>query len=76
MSKMKESKAMQEVREWKAECDAEVAHLSDREAVRKLLADSAKIAERLGYKYAPRTANPPSRVAEAPANYSPQSDKD
>jgi len=69
MTRMKESKAMLEVREWKAECDAEVAHLSDHEAVRKRLADSAKLAESLGFKYAPTKTRPAPIVAESPAKY-------
>lgn len=44
MSKMKESAAMLEVRAWKVACDAEVAHLQNREAVGKWLANSGKVA--------------------------------
>jgi hypothetical protein len=46
-----------------------VAHLPFREAVRKRLADSAKVAERLGFRYAPTTTAKPALVAEAPAKY-------
>ena len=66
----KESKAMLEVREWKEAAWREVAHLPFREAVRKRLADSAKVAERLGFRYAPAVPPVPSaKVAEAPAQY-------
>lgn len=69
MSNLKESEAMLEVRAWKAECDAEVAHLPDREAVRKRLTDSARVAERLGIRYAPSALEHSSAVAEPPAEY-------
>lgn len=69
MSKLKESKAMREVRAWKAQCDAEVAHLPIREAVRKRLADSAKVVERLGFRYAPVGPTPVAVVAEHKAKY-------
>jgi hypothetical protein len=69
MSNRKESKAMLEVWEWKAECDAEVAHLPAREAVRRLLAESAKSAKRLGLRYAPAKPTSTPVVAEASAKY-------
>lgn len=69
MTNVNESKAMLEVREWKAAAWREVAHLPFREAVRKRLADSAKVAERLGFRYAPATPTPVSVVAETPAKY-------
>ena len=69
MSNAIESKAMLEVLAWKAECDAEVAHLTAREAVRKLLEDSAKSAERLGFHVPKRAEKPMALVAESPARY-------
>lgn len=69
MTRAKKSKAMLEVREWKAACDAEVAHLPPREAVRKLLEDSARTAERLGFHVPKREAQPVAVIAETPAKY-------
>ena len=69
MTSMKESKALIEVRKWKAEAWREVAHLPFREAVRKRLADSSKVAEGLGLRYAPAAQKPPAVFAETPAQY-------
>ena len=69
MSEFKEPKVMVELRALKAEIDAEYAHLPFPDAVRKRLADSAKVAERLGFRYAPTTTAKPALVAEAPAKY-------
>jgi len=69
MTEIKESKAMLEVREWKAAAWRTVAHLPLREAIQKRLADSAKTAERLGLKYAPAKRAPVTMVAETKAKY-------
>ena len=69
MSEFKEPKVMVELRALKAEIDAEYAHLPFREAVQKRLADSAKTAERLGFRYAPAKPTPTEVVAETPAPY-------
>ncbi len=69
MSEYKESKAMLEVREWKAAVWKDVAHLPLDEAISKLLDDSAKTAERLGFEIPTRAAKPAAMVAEAKAKY-------
>ena len=69
MTRIKESKAMIEVREWKKAAWSEVAHLPLDEAIRKRLADSAKIAKRLGFRYAPVMVRPVKVVAERKAKY-------
>ena len=69
MSEFKEPKVMVELRALKAEIDAEYAHLPAREAVRILLAESAKSAKRLGFRYAPTKPTPTEVVAETPAPY-------
>ena len=69
MSSLKESKALLEARTWKADLDAEYAHLPVREAVRKRLADAAKVAERLGFQYAPAVQPKITAVAETRAQY-------
>ncbi len=69
MNEMKESKAMQEVRAWKAECDAEVAHLDVAHAVRKRLADSAKAAAQFGFRYEQTAHSQISVVAERKETY-------
>jgi hypothetical protein len=69
MSEIKESKAMIEVREWKAAVWQEVAHLPLDEAITKLLADSAKSAERLGFAIPKGPAKSVALVAESPAPY-------
>ena len=69
MAKIKESKALLEIREWKAAGWREVAHLPLDEAIQKRLDDSAKSVERLGF-HVPKRENPPvARVAETPAKY-------
>jgi|GEM_PF-1153389 len=70
MSEPKESKAMIEVREWKAAVWQEVAHLPMNEAITKLLADSAKTAERLGFHIPQRQEKPAAMIAETPGKYS------
>ena len=75
MSKLKESKAMREVRAWKAECDAEVANLDTAAAVRKRLADSAEVAERLGFRIVSPAPGKISVAAEPKAKYSPKRKK-
>jgi hypothetical protein len=69
MNSLKESRAVLEVRAWKAELDAEFAHLPVREAVRKRLADAAKVAERLGFQYTPAVQPKITAVAETRARY-------
>jgi len=69
MSRLTESQALLEVRAWKTELDAEYAHLPVREAVRKRLADAAKVAERLGFQYAPVVQPKITAVAETRAQY-------
>ena len=69
MTRMKESKALLEVREWKAAAWREVAHLPLDEAIMKRLADSAKTAERLGFHIPKREEKPMTVVAETPAKY-------
>ena len=69
MSEIKESKALLEVREWKAAVWQEVAHLPLDEAINKLLEDSAKSAARLGFHVPKREKKPMALVAEAPAQY-------
>ena len=66
---MKESKAMLEVWAWKAECDAEVAHLDPIAAVRKRLKDSAATAARFGFHIPTRKDKPVAVVAERKAKY-------
>ena len=69
MDKIKESKALLEVREWKAAGWQEVAHLPLDEAIQKRLKDSAKSAERLGFHVPKREKEQMALVAEAPAQY-------
>lgn len=69
MAEIKESKALLEVREWKAAAWREVAHLPLDEAIKKRLADSAKTAARLGFHVPKRQEKPVALVAEAPAKY-------
>ena len=69
MAEIKESKALLEVREWKAAVWQEVAHLPLDEAINKLLADSAKSAKRLGFHIPTREEKPAAMVAETPAQY-------
>jgi len=69
MAEIKESRALLEVREWKAAVWQEVAHLPLDEAISKLMADSAKTAKRLGFHIPKRQGKPASLVAEAPAKY-------
>ncbi len=69
MIEAKESKALLEVREWKAAAWRTVAHLPLREAIRKRLADSAKSVERLGLQYAPAKRTPAVMVAESKGKY-------
>ena len=60
-----ESKALLEVREWKAAGWREVAHLALDAAIQKRLADSAKTAARLGFHVPKRQEKPAALVAEA-----------
>jgi hypothetical protein len=69
MSKLKESKAMREVRAWKAECDKEVAGMGIGAAVRKRLEDSAAVAERLGFRILSPDPRNSLVVAEGKAKY-------
>lgn len=52
MNELGESKALTEVREWKATCARDVAGFDIIEAVRKRLSDSAETAKKLGFFYA------------------------
>lgn len=49
MNKYNESKALLEVREWKAACARDVEGLTIAEAVRKRMRDSAETARKLGF---------------------------
>ncbi|MBX7257745.1 MAG: hypothetical protein K1Y02_15395 [Candidatus Hydrogenedentes bacterium] len=49
MKRVKESKALLEVRDWKTQASSEVAHMPVKEALRKRLRDSAESAERAGF---------------------------
>ena len=69
MSSAKESKAMLEVRDWKAVAWREVAHLPLDAAILKRLEDSAKTAERLGFHVPKRGVKPVAVVAETPGKY-------
>ena len=69
MAEMKESKALLEVREWKAAVWQEVAHLPLDEAISKLLEDSAETAKRLGFHIPTREEKPVAMVAERKAKY-------
>jgi len=64
MAEMKESKALREVREWKAAVWQEVAHLPLADAIPKLRKDSAKTCERLGFQVPQRDEKPAAMVAE------------
>jgi hypothetical protein len=66
---MKVSKALQEVWDMKAGIDREYACLPDSEQVLRRLADSAKIAKRLGLQYAPVKRTPAVMVAESKGKY-------
>ncbi len=64
MSEFGESKALSEVREWKAACARDVAGLDIGAAVRKRLRDSAETARKLGFSPAVCQAKDITRVAE------------
>ena len=49
MNKYRMSKSLEDVFEWKEECWREVAHLPLREAIRKRLRDSARVAAGMGF---------------------------
>lgn len=64
MNEFFESKALCEVREWKAACARDVAGLDIVAAVRKRLSDSAETARRLGFLCAVPQATVVTNVAE------------
>ena len=66
MRRTTESKALREVREWKAACNREVVGLEIAEAVRKRLKDADANARRAGFVPVGRMAE---RVAETGAVY-------
>lgn len=63
---MIESKALSEVRQWKAECNGEVAGMEIGAAIRKRLKDSADNARKAGFVPLVQRAD---RVAEAGCAY-------
>jgi hypothetical protein len=69
MNEYGESKALSEVREWKAACARDVDGLEIGAAVRKRLRDSAETARKLGFLPADRKANAIARVAETGEAY-------
>ena len=66
MNRTTESKALREVREWKATCNREVAGMEIGAAVRKRLKDSEEHARRAGFAPMRRMAE---RVAETGETY-------
>jgi len=69
MNEFRESKALSEVREWKAACAREVEGLDIGAAVRKRLRDSAETARKLGFSPMDRTEKVVTAVAEAGEAY-------
>jgi len=64
MNEFAESKALCEVREWKAACAQDVAGLDIGAAVRKRLRDSTETARRLGFPSVARHPMAATNVAE------------
>ena len=71
----KESKAMHEVRAWKAACARDVAGMEIGAAVRKRLKDSAAAAERLGFRIPSPAPRQIPVVTERKAKYTPKRKK-
>jgi len=69
MNRWKESKALLEVREWKAACARDVEGLGIVEAVRKRLQESGETARKLGFLPASQTCPDVPCVAETGETY-------